>query len=152
MEQLTADQILEVRHLVADTREGFAWHLQKLSKALNDTGSGSADLRREAKNVVETDLLPDYAAFRRQISSKRRGWWRRAIRPVSEILKIDAAPWTPKFYGQLLTALGFPLVEHTAEKFESTNERMAFQFMERLKDFAISLEDQPRAGDRGSTK
>ncbi len=126
---LEPEQLLRVRNEVKDTREGFAMHLQKLSKALNEVDSSNiAEVMREAQNLIETELIPDYVEFRRQLTAKRTGWWRRVMGPVVRVLEIDAAPWTPKFYGQILKALGVPGWAVIDES-EHTNESAAYHFM-----------------------
>jgi hypothetical protein len=124
---LTPEQLMYVREIVADTREGFAMHLQALSKALNQAESANLnEVLKEGASIVETGLVPDYFAFRRQLGSKKKGWWRRVLNPAVELLQIDAAPWTPKFFGQIAKAIGVP---GFASQPVQSNAEMAYHFM-----------------------
>src|SRR5262249_32177710 len=74
LRKLNAEQILQVRERVKDTREGFSLHLQKLSKGVEQRlrgGESDAEIEQFAKSVVETDLIPDYGEFRRQLGAER---------------------------------------------------------------------------------
>jgi hypothetical protein len=127
------DQILEVRRKVKDTREGFSMHLQKLSEGIESKlkgGESLDDIRLFAQSVIETKLIPDYLEYVRQIRAEKAGFWGKMLTPVSEILQIDAAPWTPKFYGSLMKALGLTFLTPEAEKKQRmTNASQAYQFM-----------------------
>src|SRR5262249_6322909 len=112
LRKLNAEQILQVRERVKDTREGFSLHLQKLSKGVEQRlrgGESDAEIEQFAKSVVETDLIPDYGEFRRQLGAERLGNWKTVLDAAGKILSIDANPWTPKFWGEILAALGVPV-------------------------------------------
>ncbi len=136
--KLTSEQILEVRHKVKDTREGFSMHLQKLSKGLEEKIKGeeaSSDIEAWAKSLIETELIPDYREFRRQLAAEKSGFWNKVLDASAKIFEIDAAPWTPKFYGQLLKALGLTALTFSSERKEGlTNKSQAFQFMSLVED------------------
>lgn len=130
---LHPDQILEVRNAVADTREGFSMHLQTLSKEVEnriEEGDSLADVSRYAQSVVETMLVPQYTEFRRQIAAKKAGFWGKVLDKASKFAEIDAAPWTPKFYAELINALGFTILSGVSER-ENTlsNRSQAHQFL-----------------------
>src|SRR5688572_23519907 len=95
----------------------------------------ASEIMREARNVVETDLIPDYTEFRRVLKAKRKGWLYTVLDPVVELLQIDAAPWTPRFYGQILKALGVPGLSKLDEKTLS-NETLAYHFMRKVEEAA----------------
>jgi hypothetical protein len=128
-----SDQILEVRRKVKDTREGFSMHLQKLSEGIESKlkgGESLDEIRLLAQSVIETKLIPDYLEFVRQIHAEKAGFWGKILAPIPEILQIDAAPWTPKFYGSLLKSLGLTFLASEAEqKQRLTNASQAYQFM-----------------------
>jgi hypothetical protein len=139
LDALDTEQILAVREKVKDTREGFSMHLQRLSKqveqALGDK-QGPADVARAAQCVVETELIPDYREFRRQLAAERTGWWAHVLDGATKVLEVNAAPWTPKFYGALLEALGVSALTAAAESKERlSNRSQAFYFMKGLEDF-----------------
>jgi hypothetical protein len=54
---------------------------------------------------------------------------------AGKILEISAAPWTLKFYGDVLKALGVTALTYNAERKESlTNRSQAFQFMSAVEE------------------
>jgi hypothetical protein len=60
LNELSGEQILEVRAKVQDTREGFGMHLQKLSKGVSDRlkgGESPDEIMFWASNVIETELM-----------------------------------------------------------------------------------------------
>jgi hypothetical protein len=136
---LRPEDILEIRREVRDTREGFSMHLQKLSKELDErvsAGEAPAEVERLATRLVETELIPDYREFRRQLASRGAGAGAKLLGALERILEIDAAPWTPKFYGQLLRAVGLSAVGVEEERrARFSNRSQAFQFMGRVEDW-----------------
>ena len=135
---LKADQILKVREKVKDLREGFSMHLQALSKGVEDRLNGnekSSEIERWAKSIVETDLIPYYRQFRRQLTSKRSGFWSSVL---GKAFAIDATPSTPKFYVQLFKALGLTALSVGSERKEmQSNENQAFLFMKHIEDIQV---------------
>jgi len=50
-----------------------------------------------------------------------------------KLAEIDAAPWTPKFYGSLLKALGMTFITTASEqKDRLSNRYQAFKFMQEI--------------------
>jgi hypothetical protein len=145
-EGITPDQVLHIRDKVKDTREGFAMHLQSLSADVQSalsSGASLPEIAEAARDVVETKLVPDYSAFRRQLSAKEGKFWGRVLDPLGKILAIDAAPWTPKFWGGFLSALGSAFgigAEVDADSF--SNEQQAFQFLRTLEATELSRPQQ----------
>lgn len=126
-------QILELRERVKDTREGFAMHLHKLSKDLEDHAKDGVPLSEVAKyanNIIETELIPDYREFQRQMESVKAGNWKNFLDAAGKVAEIDAAPWTPKFWTLLLKALGVAFIETASDQQEKlTNRYQAYKFM-----------------------
>jgi hypothetical protein len=131
-----ATQILELRERVADTREGFTMHLWKLSKGLEEHARENTpvkEIAQFAKNLVETELLPDYKEFQRQLKAIDARSWNKILDVAGKVVEIDAAPWTPKFWGLLLKALGMTVITAASERAETlSNKYQAFQFMGEL--------------------
>jgi len=136
LNKMHSDDILELRRKVKDTREGFSMHLQTLSKGLDGmvkAGEKLEDLKGYAKNIVETELIPDYRQFRRQLGAAQAGKIKKVLDVTGKIMEIDAAPWTPKFWGQLLKALGLSFIETAADQKERlSNQNQAFEFMRKV--------------------
>jgi hypothetical protein len=137
--ELNPEQILEVRDLVRDTREGFSMHLQSLSADVEKQVKGGVSLQEvsaAAGSVVETQLIPLFAEYRRQLAAKKGGFWRKVLDPLGRMVPIDAAPWTPKFYGELLRALGVTLLTGIEQRKDSlSNKTQALQFMKTIDDW-----------------
>ena len=138
--KLNTERILQVRERVKDTREGFSLHLQKLSKGVEQRlrgGESDTEIEQFAKSVVETELIPDYGEFRRQLRAERLSHWKTVLDAAGKILSIDANPWTPKFWSEILAALGVPVGTADKWKEESSNKRQAFQFMKSLEHSSV---------------
>jgi hypothetical protein len=133
---LPDDEILEIRRQVSDTREGFGMHLQKLSSSIDAAlkgGESYHELERLAQNLVETQLIPDYVEFRRQLAAERTSIGGRILDMGGRVLEIDAPPWTPKFYGQMLKAFGFVGEAASEKRKDSLSNRLqAFQYIRRV--------------------
>lgn len=116
-------------------------HLQKLSKDVECSLRGDESLEeieRRARSVIETDLIPDYREFRRQLAAERTRSGGRILDFAGKLFQIDAAPWTPKFYGQLLQALGVALLDTSSLETERvSNKSQAFQFMGLVEDTIV---------------
>ncbi len=136
-------QILELREKVADTREGFTMHLWKLSKGLEEHANEDApvtEIAKFAKNLIETELIPDFREFRRQLEARGAGKWDKVLDAAGKVAEIDAAPWTPKFWAHLLKALGITIVTSIAEREDTlSNKYQAFKFMSDLQSAASRL-------------
>lgn len=80
--------------------------------------------------MIETKLIPDYREYVRQLRAEKAGFWGKVLDPVTKILQIDAAPWTPKFYGEFIRSLGFGALAAASEKKSRlSNASQAYQFM-----------------------
>lgn len=131
--RLNADEILEVRRKVKDLREGFSMHLQELSKGIEDRlkgGESLDEIEPWARSIIETQVIPDYRQFRRQLAAERSGFWNKVLDSTAKVFQIEAAPWTPKFYGEFLKAIGVAILTTTAERKEKlSNRSQAYHFM-----------------------
>ena len=133
---LEPEEILAVRDKVKDNREGFLMHLQKLSKEVEARireGVHIREISEHARSVVETDLIPDYVEFRRQLEAEKAGFWARVLDKASKVMEINAPPWTPKFYGDLIGAIGLTGMEaDSASKSKLSNRVQAFHFISKI--------------------
>ena len=138
--KLDKEQILQVRERVKDTREGFSLHLQKLSSGVEQRlkgGESITDIAQFARSVVDTELIPDYGEFRRQLGAERQGWWKTVLDAAGSILSIEANPLTPKFWAQILASIGVPLEAADKRKEKLSNRRQAFQFMKSVESSSV---------------
>jgi len=140
--KLTPEEILEVRHITANNREGFMAHLQGLSGALDGLLKDGADQRlvsETAADIVQTKFAPDFLEFKRQLGSARVGRARRILDPASKVLEISSGPTSPKFWYDLIRA-AYLTVSGAAEnrKEDKTNKALAFNFVRKLEVRAAS--------------
>jgi hypothetical protein len=133
IQELEPDQMLEVREKVRDTREGFTMHLQNLSAEIDGRLQGGEtvhDLARHARAVVETELVPDYREFRRQLAAERVGFWAKVLATGSKVFEIREPITSPKAWAEIALAAGMPLASLTERKHEVlSNKNLAFQFL-----------------------
>jgi len=131
---LSGEQILEIRALVKDTREGFIGYIfectDDLESRLRDSASHPSDA---ASKLVERKLIPKYEEYRRQLDGNNTKFGSKLFAMGANAMQIDASPLTPKFYGQIFQILlkAFGDVA-TVEAKHKTNAGQAFQYLSRL--------------------
>jgi hypothetical protein len=129
-------QILELRDRVKDTREGFTMHLWKLSNGLQaraGDGTSLSETASYARDLIETEPIPDYREFQRQLQSMEAGRWNKVLDAAGKIIEINATPWTPHFWAQVMKAIGLSaLVSESERKEQYSNKYQAFKFMSDL--------------------
>lgn len=139
---LSPEQILEVREKVADTREGFALHLRKLSRDVEQRtsqGDPIETIQRYARSVVETKLIPDYFEFRRQLPAERFGYLAQLFDFGANALKIVVAGTTGQFVGSgFSTFSALASLVRERKQIEHTNERLAYRFLEKIQAEVVS--------------
>lgn len=127
------DRLLEVRRRTASNREGFNFFVQQLTADVEDriqSGDTIDEVAKYAASVVETRVVPQYGEFVRQLTADRAGFWNGVLDSTGKLFEIDAAPWTPKFWGDLLKAFGFTILgDAERKKSELSNRVQAFKFL-----------------------
>lgn len=140
--ELSGDQILELRNLVKDSREGFIDYIFELTDDLESRlkGDNHAQLDTAGK-LVERRLLPRYNEYRRQLDSNNAKFGSKLLALGAKAMQIDASPLTPKFYGQLyeilFNALGGAAAVDAKHK---TNASQAFQYISKLERYSEATE------------
>lgn len=87
--------------------------------------------------------LPDQSPLRRQLVVEEVRFGGRILDVTGRIFEIDAVPWTPRFWGELLRTLGLtPLDAKDLEKERLTIRSQAFQFMTLVENDGQSLQRQ----------
>lgn len=139
-DELHPEQILELREVVAETREGFTMHMQRLAKGIEeqiDANTDIADIRRWADTIVATELIPDYWEFKNQLTSEEINIGSKLLDAGGRILTIDSGPTTPAFWGGIVKALGASLGDASRLATEmTTTERQTYEFMALVEDTA----------------
>jgi hypothetical protein len=134
LQALNAEQILEVRDYLKDTKEGFTYYINQMTDDVEQRiKSGNLTGTVAAQKTFERKILPLYAEFRRQLAAKKTGYWANVLSASADFFKVDATPWTPKFLGELLKWFGVAL-NLTAKDEEGllTNQSQAFQYLATL--------------------
>ncbi len=134
VEEMQPEQLLELREHLRDARDAFRAYVSEQLDGIEERIRQGAPLPQAVRQAVDRKMLPKFQEFERQLVAKRVGKWVNIIRPVGEFLRIDASPWTPKFYGDILTVF-FDTAERLAKAEEEarTNAGQAFQLLVRLK-------------------
>jgi hypothetical protein len=114
-------------------------HLQKLSKSLDAmirSGDGLKEISDHAQSLVETELVPDYVEFRRQLEAMQARRANKILEATGKVLEIDASFWSPRFVALFLKALSSTFVATAETRKELlTNRDQAFQFMHSVEQF-----------------
>ena len=93
-----------------------------------------------ARKTVERKLGPRYDEMRRQLKSKKIGFWANVLAAGAKFFEIDAAPWTPKFYGDLFERFFGSIDEVGKAKAEAqSNASQAFQYLARLESHVMKI-------------
>ena len=93
-------------------------------------GQNLNSIVKYANSVVETKLIPQYSEYKRQLSAKKAGFWKNVLDAGLKVAEIDAAPWTPKFYYDLIKAFSLTYLTTKSQRQELlTNKNQTFQFM-----------------------
>lgn len=133
LSRLHPEEILEVRSKLKDLREGFSLHLQRLSAKVESAlqeNSPWDEISRIARNVIETELIPDYREFRRSLMTRRIGFWARVFNMAGQVIQINALPWKPAFWSRLAMTAGSLVATETKERREGfSNADLAYRFM-----------------------
>jgi hypothetical protein len=147
LEALRAEQILEVRDYIKDTREGFASYVSEMVDDMETRLKSGLSQEEAAHRTIERKFLPKYNEVRRQLTSKKTGFWSKVLAAGGKFLKIDAAPWTPKFYGSLFeTFFGSSDEIAKAEIEARSNANQAFQFLAKLESKVEKVHERRKAG------
>ena len=133
---LEPDNILAVREEVMDNREGFSMHLQKLSANVEgriNAGDSHEDIAKYAQSVVETELIPDYREFMRQLQAHDKAKTaNKVLAPLVKVLEIESPVTSIKFWAELAKILGFDVLKGVADDESYTNKNQAIQFMRKV--------------------
>jgi hypothetical protein len=132
---LHPEEILEVREYLKDTKQGFTYYIFEQLDAVEDrlTSGDFSDIREAAEKTVERNILPKYTEMRRQLEAKQTGFWSNVLAAGAKFLQIDATPWTPKFYGQIIELFFGPLARTAEAEAEAlSNANQAFQYLAKL--------------------
>ena len=133
---LEPDEILSVREKIKDNREGFSMHLQKLSAMVEgrvDAGDSHEDIATYAQSVIETELIPDYKVFLRQLQAHDKARTaNKVLAPLRKVLEIESPVTSIKFWAELAKTLGFDVLKGIADDESYTNKNQALQFMRKV--------------------
>ena len=133
---LEPDDILALREKVKDNREGFSMHLQKLSANVEgrvNAGDSHEDIAKYAQSVIETELIPDYTEFMRQLQAHdKANTANKVLAPLAKVLEIESPVTSIKFWAELAKIIGFDVLKGVADDESYTNKNQALQFMRKV--------------------
>ncbi|MEH6433476.1 hypothetical protein [Massilia sp. DD77] len=129
---LDANQILDLRESVNQAKDGYRQYLYQLTDDLEQRlSSGDKTEVEAARKTAERKIIPEYANYVRQLKALEIGFGARILEAGGKFLQIDAAPWTPKFWGAILECFSAAIAttaEHDKEIYLS-NEKQAFHYL-----------------------
>lgn len=132
------DELLNLRDVTSDSREGFRAYVLSISLSARDmlsAGVPAEKIRRHCSDLVETQLAPILFEFERQltaISASKKGAW---LEILSGLLQIDSGPWSPKFWGDLIKIFA-SATDETAESFANrkSNQNLTLNFLQTVRE------------------
>jgi hypothetical protein len=133
---LNQEDILQIREKTKDHREGLNHYVNSLiSDAALELAGGAKinDVMLKSSLTITTKVLPELHEFHHKLASERLTFGKRLLDSLGRVLQIDAAPWTPKFFGSLIQAFLPNLGPTDEERLERTaNKYQAMQFLSKL--------------------
>ncbi len=132
--QLDPDTILRLREDLKDFKLGFRDYLSQLTDDLETRiREGNTDIKEASQNIVERKIIPLYHETVRMIKSKEKSMGAKLLEAGGKFFEIDAAPWTPKFYGDVIKiAIGLFNTRVEMEEKLSSNAGHAYQFLAKI--------------------
>lgn len=129
---LNADQILELREKVQDAKQGYRQYINQLTDDVEGRVlSGHSTEFDAARKTAERKVIPAYEEYLKQLKATEAGLGAKLLAAGGKFLQVDAAPWTPKFWGAILecfsTVIG-SAAEQNREAYLS-NEKQAFHYL-----------------------
>ena len=129
---LNAEQVLELRQAVRDSRSGYRQYLNQLTDELEKRISTGAESELEiARKIAERKVIPEYENYLRVLRAREVSFGAKILQGAGKFLQVDASPWTPKFWGAILESFGVLAGVTAQEKSEAylTNEKQAFHYL-----------------------
>ncbi len=142
LSELHPEYVLELRQKVADVREGFSMHLQKLTGGIDARVKGGEpyeDIKRYAQAVFETELEPDYVEFKKLLGAEKVSAGGPVLNLTGRAFKFCVGPWDEENFSELLKAagVGADLIAKQSKEL-LTNKSQAFQFMHRIEEADVN--------------
>ena len=134
---LNAEQILEVRDYLKDTKEGLAYYINEMTDDVERRiREGNLSDIEAAQRTFERKIQPQYEEFRRKLLAKKTGFWSKVAVAGGKFMQVDAAPWTPKFWGAVIEMFGVSLDALTKDDQENllSNKSQAFNYIATLEN------------------
>ena len=135
LQALNAEQILEVRDYLKDTKEGFAYYINEMTddveKRIQEHNLSDIEA---AQKTFERKILPQYAEFQRKLAAKKWGLWSKVAAVGGTFLLVSTAEWSLPFLGAIAQMCGFSLSEFAKSEQENflTNKSQAFHYLAKL--------------------
>ena len=137
LQVLNAEQILEIRDYLKDTKDGFRCYISEMIDDIERRiqEHNLSDIEATQK-TFERKIQPQYEEFCRKLAAKKTGFWSKIAVAGGKFLQVDAAPWTPKFWGAVLEMFGVSIDELSKSEQENflSNKSQAFNYIATLED------------------
>lgn len=134
LESLRPDEILELRESLRDSKEGFVDYIfQMVDNVEERLKSGDTTELVAARKTAERVVLTKYHEFREQLAAKKTSFGAKLGSLGGKCLQIDAAPWTPKFWGAIIGTF-FESFDHAANEVAEAQaaQHRAFQYLAKM--------------------
>lgn len=132
---LNSDQILEIKEKVKDSKLGYQQYLNQLADDIEQRIlSGNENELVAARKTAERKVIPEYENYLKQITAKEFGFGTKVLSAGGKFLQVDAAPWTPKFWGAIIECFS-SILGHAADRDKDSylsNEKQAFCYLATL--------------------
>ncbi len=141
LQSLNAEQVMEVRNYLSNTKQGFIDYLLEMTDDVESRLiSGTNSIDYAAKKTMERKFIPHYNEFRRQLEAKDIGFWSKVLEGGGKFLKIDAAFWAPKFYGEIIQILCEIFGKGAEAHLKNlSNKNQAFSYLGKLDSDIIQI-------------
>lgn len=129
---LNADQILSLRTRVKDVKQGYRQYLNQLTDELEKRiDLAKPDELNTARKLAERKVIPEYENYVRHLKDAEMSVGAKLLQAGSKFLQVDAAPWTPKFWGAILEFFSTVISSKAEENRAAylSNEKQAFHYL-----------------------
>lgn len=93
LQALNAEQILEVRDYLKDTKEAFTYYIyEQVAEVEKRIQEWNQSEMVAAQQTFEQKILPQYAEFQRKLAAKKLGFWSKVAAVGGTFLLVNTAP------------------------------------------------------------
>ena len=142
LQNLNAEQVLEVREYLKDTKEGFTYYINEMTddvkRRIREDNLSDLEASQE---TFERKIQPQYEEFRRKLAAKKTGFWAKIAAASGTFLLVTTGQWDLALLGAVLQWAGLSLdtlSKDEQENFLSTKSK-AFNYIATLSEVSKRL-------------